>query len=687
MSLLAMVRVPSVVAFIFPFGGGHKNERRFSVLNMRANEIRQDVCILLILICLLTILLVPYAKAQSSQVTETITVEGRRIEERLSAELEEYGHQVEIIPGEILEQGGFVDINQALETLVPGLYIATKSGRGDYTNAPLHGSTEILWLLDGVRLNNRLYGQGYLDSISVKMIERIEVVKGGQGLFYGTDSAGGVVNIITKPVTTEISGQVGAFIGDGNYLDAYGHVSNSFGGHGLMAFGSYENWHGYEPFESDVYRRTGNTDPEDRAYDRTVAGGKYRKELELAGLATLNIHFQRNMGEFDFARPNEKMAVNDRTEDIAFLKWDHDINKAFSYYLKTYIHRWWTDYTRQALDGTYLYKDSEWGYQDAGANLMGSWRFGGHEILLGGDYQNYWARDEVWHIADTREEVWAGFAQFRPHFAFAPRAQSAMGVRHNKTGGNEKTIWNISLRTPIVGDTYFRGVVGTSFALPTAEQLYLDEDGSYGNPDLKPEESFNVDMGFGGKFSIFTWDVGYFYQEIEDAISYTADWVTFENADGKTEVDGFEAQLGVDLTAGFKLFLSGTKVDAHLEDDDAQLEYRPEYTAKCNLSYRHPSTRFGTDLNTRYVGELYSRYTDANGEPVEYGKYYVVDVSGFFRFGKENRHRVTLRLDNVFDEDYTWRLYPTEDVATGETFLYDYKTPGFLATLGYSYSF
>ncbi len=46
-----------------------------------------------------------------------VTVTGRKIEERLSAELEGIGHHVEVIKGEELERKGFVDLNQALEAL------------------------------------------------------------------------------------------------------------------------------------------------------------------------------------------------------------------------------------------------------------------------------------------------------------------------------------------------------------------------------------------------------------------------------------------------------------------------------------------------------------------------------------------------------------------------------------------
>jgi len=61
---------------------------------------------------------------------------------------------------------------------------------------------EILWLVDGVRISNRLYnGTTPLDTIPAQMIERIEILEGGQGLFYGTQAVAGVINVVTRSFT------------------------------------------------------------------------------------------------------------------------------------------------------------------------------------------------------------------------------------------------------------------------------------------------------------------------------------------------------------------------------------------------------------------------------------------------------------------------------------------------------
>lgn len=60
---------------------------------------------------------------------------------------------------------------------------------------------QVLVLIDGVRLNNattRLGPNQYLNTIDPKIIERIEVVRGPGSVLYGSDAAGGVIQIFTK---------------------------------------------------------------------------------------------------------------------------------------------------------------------------------------------------------------------------------------------------------------------------------------------------------------------------------------------------------------------------------------------------------------------------------------------------------------------------------------------------------
>ena len=107
-----------------------------------------------------------------------------QLEETLAQEaLERHGSRLEVVSEENIKNGGYVDAGQALQMQVPGLYLAPKNGPFDYVNLSLLGGRreDVIWLVDGVRISNRLYTTTTpLDTIPASMIEKIEVLKGGR---------------------------------------------------------------------------------------------------------------------------------------------------------------------------------------------------------------------------------------------------------------------------------------------------------------------------------------------------------------------------------------------------------------------------------------------------------------------------------------------------------------------------
>ncbi len=128
-----------------------------------------------------------------------------------------------------------VDVASALES-VPGLYIKPGAGPFSYVDVSLQGSRtqDVLWTVDGVRINNRLYGStSPNDTLPASMIERIEVLKGGESLFYGTQAAAGVVNVVTRGFTDDFNGQVNANVDSRGGTNVDGYVRGSLGEHKL----------------------------------------------------------------------------------------------------------------------------------------------------------------------------------------------------------------------------------------------------------------------------------------------------------------------------------------------------------------------------------------------------------------------------------------------------------------------
>jgi vitamin B12 transporter len=103
----------------------------------------------------------------------------------------------------------------------------------------IQGSAErhVLVMLDGVMWNFMSSGAAETNSIPVKIIKRIEVVKGPASSAWGS-SLGGVINIITKDAgdTAQPTGDISASIGEDNTQDDSAGISGKAGGVGYYVF-------------------------------------------------------------------------------------------------------------------------------------------------------------------------------------------------------------------------------------------------------------------------------------------------------------------------------------------------------------------------------------------------------------------------------------------------------------------
>ncbi|MYE11817.1 MAG: TonB-dependent receptor plug domain-containing protein, partial [Gammaproteobacteria bacterium] len=283
---------------------------------------------------------------EASGVIEEVIVLGDRVEETIPLDLQQFGNRVEVITADDLRLGGFNDVAQSLQMRVPGLYLAPKNGAFDYVGCSLQGSRcqDILWLIDGVRINNRLYNStSPLDTVPAHMVERIEVLYGGQGIFYGTQSVAGVVNVVTKPFSDTQEGRVGLAVDGNDGVHASLDYRGSAGGHQFVVYASSDEADGIRPYRSEDIQPS--TTDRDRSYDITMLGLKYA--YDIGERSRLSLHYQHTDAELDFARPYlNHDTFNARDEDIVTLKYDLQATDNIGLFVKAYSHTWDTDYTR-----------------------------------------------------------------------------------------------------------------------------------------------------------------------------------------------------------------------------------------------------------------------------------------------------------------------------------------------------
>jgi len=215
--------------------------------------------------------------------------------------------------------------------------------------------------------------------------------------------------------------------------------------------------------------------------------------------------------------------------------------------------------------------------------------------------------------------------------------------------------------------------IGATYALRDTTNLYgLISQGDQAphdsqfihNPDLKPSESRNYEIGLKERNKDFSYDIAVFYNIVKDEIvsteSITGIAHDADNA-GKTKKKGLEISGSYNITNNFSLGASYTYSD--FKYDDLTIGVRngpvlntldvsgnlfklvPKHMYSIGAMYKKDKFRIKIDSKSRG-----SYYTDDTNDTKYKGYKFVTDLMASYEFNKNNQ--LTLSVYNLFDKRY-----------------------------------
>lgn len=172
----------------------------------------------------------------------------------------------------------------SLRTLPQVLQYATGTGfakdTGVTSTVNLRGSSnnQTLILVDGLRRTGK-YGTSDLTGISIENIQQIEIIRGPMSALYGSDSIGGVVNIITKAPADKFN-VTGTF----NYGQAEGGQRDTYIMRAGVSTGDYFGFK--QRFSTEVFNKNAL---------------KVDKNVPTTTLKDINRYYINYVGSYDFS--------------------------------------------------------------------------------------------------------------------------------------------------------------------------------------------------------------------------------------------------------------------------------------------------------------------------------------------------------------------------------------------------
>ncbi|NDB21404.1 MAG: TonB-dependent receptor, partial [Proteobacteria bacterium] len=218
---------------------------------------------------------------------EEIIIEGRRVEERLSSaavDAAKFGSQVQLISSAEIDTGGFTNFAELANGLIRGANVGYSPDEGEFTIRIDGGSDrDTLLLLDGVPTFDRgtpledIWGA---TSIDPRMIKTVEILRGGQSLYYGGNGGLGVVSVKYKEPAGDQRGEFGVYYGSFKTREVYGNLTyplSDDGSQSILFYGRSYNTESNELFDksayTDVVLDLGGRHPFPYSYDSV--GAKY----------------------------------------------------------------------------------------------------------------------------------------------------------------------------------------------------------------------------------------------------------------------------------------------------------------------------------------------------------------------------------------------------------------------------
>ncbi|KXX66991.1 TonB-dependent receptor [Flammeovirga sp. SJP92] len=536
------------------------------------------------------------------------------------------------------------------------VYIREYGAPGQLSSISIRGTspvnTAIMW--NGINLNSMTLGQTDMSTINTFYFDNIDLQYGASSAQYGTGAVGG--SIILKD-NIDWSNPKSQF----EFQTAYGSFNQQFYGFkGEYGKGKWKHK------TVALYQKSDNNYPFYNEYD------KEEQSVNNAGFEHYGLLHET------YFKPSEKSEISVNlwsTMDVRGIQPimidnmnpnfnDSTINTAFrgviNYKLNTdkWTHISSIAYIKDELDN----KGSIIGTERLQADYRGETSLSNSiSLQTGFTAMNIWP-DVYAYNANTEEFRASVFLALR--YDITSRFSASTVLRQTFVSGlNAPFTPSIDLSYALIKDfdksLKIKSSAGRSYRIPTMNERYWGEKA---NPDIEPEDGYNVDLGldYSHDFATLTLNANVtgFYLRTYNKILWVPGNPTYAKNIKNTKSFGIESNVNLGNQHSkqqikWKVGLAYTFTDAQNTDKDKQLIYVPKNLFKSFVNLGFKTWSMSVDHN--FVGKR----TTSN-DYYNLDAYHIINlgVNKSFKINKSNL-LLTLKANNITDAQYqNYEEYP-----------------------------
>lgn len=433
------------------------------------------------------------AQAQQSVDLDKVVVTATRTAQTADETLA----SVSVITREEIERSQFTSVAELLRS-TPGITLTNSGGIGKSTGVFLRGTStkDLLVLVDGVRVGSATLGQVSFEELNLSQVERIEVVRGPRSSLYGSDAAGGVIQIFTRRGGGKLTPSFSVSTGS----------KRTSSGEFNLAGGSERQWFnaGISGITTDGFdARTTGSDDKDGYHSQSVnlrAGTKIGDSHELEGFFTNT----DSENEFD--------GFQDRTDSLTQVlgvRSRSDLSENWT--LHASAGRSW-DHTKSFSGSAF---SSRFETVRDSVSIQNDFAVSDNSLLTAGvDYQKDSIESSNNYAVDSR----VNNAVFAQYLLSLGQADMQFNLRNddNEQFGNHTT-GGVAFGYAFNDYLSLHTSYGTAFKAPSFNDLYYPFSG---NPNLKPEESDSFEIGLKGQLNNLNWATTLYQTDFENMIAW-----------------------------------------------------------------------------------------------------------------------------------------------------------------------